>query len=127
MLIRIVVTLAYLGWIAYSATHIIPESYRFPLRSTLGLNVIAALVLAGFWVFAQHSPKSLYFYVVFPLFFWHRTIARTGGFFFNSMKSGPEVTHSLNISGIILPAFLALGALQVMVVRNILSHVLGVF
>ncbi|KAJ3554357.1 hypothetical protein NM688_g3151 [Phlebia brevispora] len=83
LLIRAIVVIAYLGWIAYSAVHIVPQEYIRPLDTPKlsMLNLVAFFTLAAVWcsfVF-QHSAGTLYLYVIFPIYFWHQAIARAGG------------------------------------------------
>ncbi|KDQ23723.1 hypothetical protein PLEOSDRAFT_1094573 [Pleurotus ostreatus PC15] len=82
-LIRAIVTVAYVGWAAYSSLYIfrplkqlkagssrIPSS---PINTALSLAV-----LLSFWtVFAlQRSPWTFYLYVAFPCYFWHQFLAQ---------------------------------------------------
>ena len=72
---------AYLGWIAYSAVHVMAAKGLQSLQNTFILDLIAVLTLATFWcsfVF-QHSPATLYLYIVFPIYFWREAVARSGG------------------------------------------------
>ncbi|KAI0790171.1 PigN-domain-containing protein [Irpex lacteus] len=74
-LIRAIVIFAYLGWIAYSAAHLLP-----PVKSSQHLLVntatIITLVTSYAFFFLQHSPGTFYLYVAFPIYFWHQSLSR---------------------------------------------------
>ena len=120
LLIRAIVVIAYVGWIVYSAIHIIPPEYMQPLvgANTVALNIAAIVVLLAVWsLFAlQHSAGTLYLYVLFPVYFWHQTISRTGGSFSDLANCMAQNTLSKLFAKISLGALVVI-ALQSMVVR----------
>lgn len=78
LLIQAIVTAAYLGWIAYGATHLLlpPSSLTAPASSPLGVLPAAVVLLVAWVLFAlQHAPGTYYVYIAFPVFFWHQSIA----------------------------------------------------
>lgn len=118
-LIRVIVTVAYTGWIAFSALFILVP--RKPSASwTPGSPVISLLsvsTLLAFWaLFAlQKSAWTLYIYIVFPIFFWHRIIEQTGeliSFWRRLEHTTPLAGSKLAVGGVLVVA-----ALQSMVVR----------
>ena len=133
MLIRAIVISAYLGWIAYSAVHVLPSSYLRPLQRTFGLNVFAALVLAGFWFsfVLQHSSATLYLYIIFPVYFWHQAIERAGGSLGSSMTipskrkgkgSNKAFGTARGVAAIVVRGLLVVAALLSMVVRAVCNN-----
>ncbi|KAL6308835.1 PigN-domain-containing protein [Sparassis latifolia] len=82
-LIRVIVTFAYLGWIAFGAVSIFPpedQEANSDRADSLVLDLTAALFLLGSWfLFAlQRSPWSFYLYICFPCYFWYQVLgART--------------------------------------------------
>ncbi|KAI0338607.1 PigN-domain-containing protein [Trametopsis cervina] len=112
-LIRAIVIFAYLGWMAYSATHFLHSAKT---STHLVINVttaMAATTLYGFF-WLQGVPGTLYVYVVFPLYFWHRALSCVADYFDNLMdagKPGPVLPRS----GVVYVTF-AVVALESMVV-----------
>lgn len=113
-LIRAIVIFAYLGWIAYSAAHLLP-----PVKSSQHLLVntatIITLVTSYAFFFLQHSPGTFYLYVAFPIYFWHQSLSRLADY----------IDHLLdtNQSGLLAPndglayTIFSVIALEGMVVR----------
>ncbi|KAI0632733.1 Phosphatidylinositolglycan class N-domain-containing protein [Trametes polyzona] len=79
-MIRGIVIVAYLGWIAFGAVSVLLPSANAPTRR-LPLHIPTAAILVGFWsLFAkQRSPWSFYIYIVFPCYFWDQVLARATG------------------------------------------------
>ncbi|PSR79398.1 hypothetical protein PHLCEN_2v7043 [Hermanssonia centrifuga] len=115
-LIRGIVISAYLGWIAFSAAHILPEEFVQPLQSTFALNAISAVILVAFWAsFAlQKSPATFYAYMAFPVYFWRHAIKATGGSVV-ALTKNPAVDR-VALTKVIVRGCLVVAALQSMVV-----------
>ncbi|KAI0295105.1 PigN-domain-containing protein [Multifurca ochricompacta] len=78
-LIRSIVTFAYTGWIAFSATFILAPSQPPPSSSiTLWIPLLFNLSTVSFCaLFAvQRLPWTLHIYILFPFYFWQH-VART--------------------------------------------------
>lgn len=81
LFLRTIVTLGYLGWIAYSLTTVVDlhvlhgtsESHR-TLSSNLFFSSALVALLSVFLY--QGSSWRYYFYGVFPIFFWEEVFAR---------------------------------------------------
>ncbi|KZT00391.1 alkaline phosphatase-like protein [Laetiporus sulphureus 93-53] len=119
-LIRAIVTVAYLGWIAFGAVSIYlpqnnPESGHAEDQSS-ALDVIAAVVLAGFWSLftLQRSPWTFYLYICFPTYFWHQTISRAWTPLLEYIKGGSM--HISTARNILAQVCLIVGALESMVI-----------
>ncbi|KIP05711.1 hypothetical protein PHLGIDRAFT_30805 [Phlebiopsis gigantea 11061_1 CR5-6] len=80
-LIRIMVFVAYTGWMAFSAAHILPAAWVQPISDEQMLDIFSATCLLVSWtLFAmQHKPWSLYLYVTFPVYFWREAVLKCGG------------------------------------------------
>ncbi|KAF7789089.1 hypothetical protein EIP86_000022 [Pleurotus ostreatoroseus] len=119
LLIRAIVVIAYLGWIAYSAIHIIPPGYMQPLvgANTTILNIIATVTLIAVWTsfVLQHSTGTLYLYVVFPIYFWHQTMSRAGGSFSYLTSCITRITSSK------LSAKIAFGVVVIMALQSMVA------
>lgn len=125
-LIRTIVTFAYTGWIAFSASFILAPSrsppaasYRAPLwiPSLFGLATIGSCVLFA----VQHLPWTLHVYILFPFFFWQDVTRKVHA------NWSPAVVRASNfdakwIASTLLGLFLAVAVLQSMVVRFFFKH-----
>ena len=114
-LICIIVTVAYTGWIAFSALYIlVPSASRTP--GSPAISLLSVSTLLAFWaLFAlQKSAWTLYIYVVFPVYFWHRIIEQSGELI--SFWRRWELTTPLAGSKLAIGGVLVVAALQSMVV-----------
>ncbi|RMZ80194.1 hypothetical protein DV737_g3071, partial [Chaetothyriales sp. CBS 132003] len=85
LFLRVLITIGYLGWIAYATTTVIdlhllrgstPASRT--LTSSIFFSSILVLLYASFVV--EKSPLTYYAYAFFPLFFWEDVFAHRRGF-----------------------------------------------
>ena len=111
-LIRVIVVLAYLGWVAHGATTIL-----FPDRPSSYSKTISSLALTalGFsWTFftVQKSPWSFYIYVAFPCYFWREAVVASSGPISELYRSG-KLQGSIKL---LLHVVFVIAALQSMVV-----------
>ncbi|KAJ1658993.1 Glycosyl phosphatidyl inositol anchor synthesis [Dispira simplex] len=92
LFLRSIVTLGYLGWIAYSLTFVLryyvlgkskaPTRAQFPLVHHGVMNGFAGVILLllfGF-LYKQDSPFMYYAYAVFPVYFWNEVLKEQGVF-----------------------------------------------
>ena len=86
-LIRIIVSFAYLGWIAYSAAHFLP-SVKSSQHLLINITTVIALVSSYTFFWLQHTPATLYLYVIFPIYFWHQSLSRLADYFDHLMDTG---------------------------------------
>jgi phosphatidylinositol glycan class N len=94
------------------------EQALFVSRSPL-LSAAFTMLLVGTWItFAlQHSPWTLYIYVVFPVYFWYEiacTLWQADG--------TQQMLRSFNLWHLGATVLLTGGLLQSMVVRAVLIH-----
>lgn len=81
LFLRAVITIGYLGWMAYSVTTVIDmfvvqEDVK-PQRDTLGIAVSSSILVALFSSFiVSSSPPMYYLYTIFPVVFWEEVYAR---------------------------------------------------
>jgi phosphatidylinositol glycan class N len=119
-LIRIIVTLAYTGWIAFSAVFVLAPSRPPPAGSVPFwiplLFGLAAIGSCGLFV-VQRLPWTFHIYIIFPFYFWQDVTRKVyanwsalRGHGFNDVKW--TLSFLLRLS-------LAVVALQHMVVRHI--------
>ena len=81
LFLRALVTMGYLGWVAYALTTVIDQhvlhststAERTPFSNAV---VASAAVVLYSYLIAQHSPLNYYGYAIFPLFFWEEVFAR---------------------------------------------------
>ncbi|OJJ46484.1 hypothetical protein ASPZODRAFT_132554 [Penicilliopsis zonata CBS 506.65] len=85
LFLRTIVTLGYLGWIAYALTTVIDlhvlhgtaEAHRTVASSMFFSSVLVALFSVFFY---QGSSVRYYLYGIFPVFFWEEVFARRKAF-----------------------------------------------
>ena len=81
LFLRVLVSLGYLGWIAFSATtvidlHVLQTTSRTS-RTVFTSGVFGAITVSLFSVmFMQKAPFMYYAYAIFPLVFWEEVVAR---------------------------------------------------
>lgn len=79
LFLRILVTMGFLGWIAYSTTSflhlfvapVVKAADNITTIRTLAIGILS--VLCGL-LFQQQSPLNYYLYAIFPVFFWEQAI-----------------------------------------------------
>lgn len=81
LFLRTIVTLGYLGWIAYALTTVIDLHVLHGTSDsnrTLGSTMFFSSVLAALFsvLLYQQSSWRYYFYAAFPIYFWEEVIAR---------------------------------------------------
>lgn len=81
LFLRTIVSLGYLGWIAYSLTTVIDlhilHGTSDSHRTTASISFFSSVLVALFSVFLyQGSSFRYYFYGFFPVFFWEEVFAR---------------------------------------------------
>jgi len=118
-LIRTIVTVAYTGWIAFSAVFILAPSRPLPTanRTPLLISLLFGLVTVGLCVLfaAQKLPWTLHVYILFPFSFWH-DVTRTVYANWSAIRG-----HSLDtkwIASTLIGLLVAASVLQSMVVRS---------
>ena len=81
LFLRVLVSLGYLGWIAFSATtvidlHVLQTTSRTS-RTVVTSGVFGAIAISLFSImFMQKAPFMYYAYAIFPLGFWEKVVAR---------------------------------------------------
>ncbi|KAL4738870.1 Phosphatidylinositolglycan class N-domain-containing protein [Aspergillus similis] len=85
LFLRTIVTLGYVGWIAYALTtvihlHVLHGASESD-RTTASISFFSSVLVALFSVFLyQGSPWRYYLYGFFPIFFWEEVFARRKAF-----------------------------------------------
>lgn len=107
--------MAYTGWIAFSAVHVLPPDWTQPFQDQSMLDIFSASCLLVSWtLFAiQHKPWSLYLYVAFPIYFWREAVSRCAGSVDAVLRAKPAY-----LSRAMVGACLVVAALQSMVVSS---------
>lgn len=93
LLIRVIVTAAYLGWAAYASLFLFrPLDYiTGPLKPSWSSSIVSAaafITLATFFIlFAiQQSPWTFYLYIAFPYYFWQQFLRQAIPAFHNHLR-----------------------------------------
>lgn len=81
LFLRTIVSIGYLGWIAYALTTVIDlhvlHGTSDPHRTTASISFFSSILVALFSVFLyQGSSWRYYFYAFFPVYFWEEVFAR---------------------------------------------------
>ena len=128
VLIRSIVSTAYLGWAAYGALYILglhqdpsigDPSARLPIFIIIktAINAFSLLSIIVSWVlFAlQRSPWTFYLYILFPCYFWNQVL----------LRAVPRIAQwswsdlsSIDFGRVIGVGVLVVGSLQAMVVSR---------
>lgn len=120
LFLRALVTIGYLGWIAFALTTVIDlhvlhgkTKTSRTLFSTVFFSSILVALYASFAM--SKSPVTYYLYAVFPVVFWEEVYARR-----TSLKAGRKalfghVTTAGGVIGIILQAIASLAFLESLV------------
>lgn len=83
LFLRTLVTIGYLGWIAFALTAVIDlhvlQYNTTPTRSVLSTSVFATVLVGMYASFiASNAPITYYAYAFFPVAFWEAVFARRG-------------------------------------------------
>ncbi|KAG6841305.1 hypothetical protein C0991_012475 [Blastosporella zonata] len=112
LLIRGIVTAAYIGWAAYASLYIFrPLDFVVPQEAPGAkfVHAMAAVILVGFWALftLQHAPSTFYVYIAFPCYFWHEFLLQA--------MVGLRMPPRLNLWKMLLSAMMIVAVLQAMV------------
>ncbi|PYI12028.1 GPI-anchor [Aspergillus sclerotiicarbonarius CBS 121057] len=120
LFLRTIVTLGYLGWIAYALTTVIDlhvlHGTSDSNRTVFSTSFFSSILVALFSVFLfQGSSWRYYFYGVFPVFFWEEVFVRR-----KALLAGREIlmSHVHSASGYVAFGFQSLvfvGVLEALV------------
>src|SRR5690606_21141837 len=123
LFLRTVVTIGYLGWIAYAVTTVIDMfvvagsvAPARTLTGTIAFSSILAVVYASFIV--SSSPLTYYAYAFFPVVFWEEVYARR----YSLAKGGKILFGDIRSAGSIL-TFLLHTVLYVAVIVSLVRMV----
>ncbi|KAJ5090560.1 GPI ethanolamine phosphate transferase 1 [Penicillium argentinense] len=101
LFLRTIVSLGYLGWIAYALTTVIDlhvlHGTSDSHRTTASISLFSSILVALFSVFLyQGSSWRYYFYGFFPVYFWEEVFARR-----KALTAGREIVlgHVRSFSG----------------------------
>ncbi|KAL6881528.1 PigN domain-containing protein [Trichoderma novae-zelandiae] len=102
LFLRALITVGYLGWIAYAITTVInmyvvpaPAAPKRSISTVIGFSSVLAVLYASF--IASKSPPTYYAYAFFPVVFWEEVFAqranlREGGrVLFGHMESAGQI------------------------------------
>jgi phosphatidylinositol glycan class N len=120
LFLRTIVSLGYLGWIAYALTTVIDlhvlHGTTDSHRTTASISFFSSILVALFSVFLyQGSSWRYYFYAFFPVYFWEEVFARR-----KALIAGRQIVlgHVQSFSGYLtfgLQALAFLGVLEALV------------
>lgn len=120
LFLRILVTIGYLGWVAYALTTVVDLHVlhgRTEAQRSVGSNVFFSSVLVALFalLIVQQAPYSYYLYALFPPFFWEEVWTRR-----STLLKGKEVlfghlTSKRDVFGIALRLAAFVGVLEALV------------
>ena len=81
LFLRALVTIGYLGWIAFAITTVIDlhvlDGKTDTTRTVTSTSIFGAVLVALYsFLWIQKSPATYYAYALFPVFFWEEVVAR---------------------------------------------------
>ncbi len=121
LFLRALVTIGYLGWIAYALTtvldlHVLNGQHQ-PSRTLVGSTIFSSILVLLYSSFIiSQSPASYYVYAFFPVFFWEEVYARR-----ESLAEGRKVLFGHVKSGSSIVSFFINSALYVAVIESLVS------
>lgn len=120
LFLRALVTLGYLGWIAFAAANIVDmhvlQGSTKPSRTTLTSGGCGAVAVALFsFMFFRNSPLTYYAYAVFPVYFWEEVLARRRSLSLGSRQLFKDVTSNSDHVGFALRALGFVAVLEALV------------
>lgn len=121
LFLRTLITLGYLGWMAYAITSVIDLHVlkgTEPPSRTLGGNIFFSATLAVIYasLIVSRSPSTYYAYAFFPVFFWEEVYARR-----RSLSRGQQVLFGHMLSGSDILAFALNATAYVGVIFSLVS------
>ncbi|KAJ3311978.1 Glycosyl phosphatidyl inositol anchor synthesis [Boothiomyces sp. JEL0838] len=132
LLLRTIVSLGYLGWIAYSVLFIIHTYYSSistsqkekSLENHFQVQLGQLLIFAGLsgMLFYKESPVSYYAYSIFPIYFWGEVLKQIG--FVKTLLSGTFDRNRLQSYGY---TGLYLASLELLVLSYFYRELLTVY
>lgn len=122
LFLRVLVSLGYLGWIAFSATtvidlHVLQTSMETS-RTILTSGAFGALAISLFSVmYMQKAPIMYYAYAIFPLGFWEEVVARREALALGSRHLLKDLKNRDDYLRLALQALGFIGVLEALVSR----------
>jgi GPI ethanolamine phosphate transferase 1 len=122
LFLRALVTIGYLGWMAYALTTVIDlhvlQGQAQPSRTTFGVAAFASVLAAMYASFlASGSPPAYFVYAFFPVFFWEEVYARR-----ESLAKGGTVLFGHIQDGSTLASFLFGAVIYVVIIQSLVCH-----
>ena len=114
-LLRIIVTLAHIGWMLYSSLYIIRPLEIPSLSVNKGVLQLVPPVISlacGAVFLVQRSPWSYYLYVSFPAYFWYQFFRQGVPYFLLPAiraRVGSDLRRNIDRVALAVSALLALG------------------
>ncbi|KAI0789286.1 PigN-domain-containing protein [Abortiporus biennis] len=120
-LIRTIVTISYIGWIAFGAVNIFPQftsTSQHQGGSRAAINIVTGLSVTVSYLlfFIQHSPWSFYIYILFPIYFWYRVSVTLSGYLGQLKTSNTPLLDTKTFACWVVQAVVVVIALESMVV-----------
>lgn len=120
LFLRTLVTLGYLGWIAFAITtvidlHVLHSKAEHSRTVTSTLFFSSAFVVLYSVLVVQRSNWTYYAYALFPVAFWEEVFARRKGLFQGGKMLVNHLSGFPGILGLVFEAIVFLGILEAMV------------
>lgn len=120
LFLRVLISLGYLGWIAFSATtvidlHVLQKSSQTS-RTVFTSGTFGALTVSLFSImFMQKAPFMYYAYAIFTLGFWEEVVARREALLLGSRHLLKDITSRYDYLMLALQALGFIGVLEALV------------
>jgi len=120
LFLRALVTVGYLGWIAFATTTVVDlhvlHGKAETQRTTASMIVFFSALVALFsLLFVQHSSWTYYAYAIFPVIFWEGVYAGRGALLEGSSILFSHVSSKKGYMGTIIKALAFVGLLEALV------------
>ena len=128
LFLRVLVTIGYLGWIAFAVTTVIDlhvlHGKMEPTRTAALTGACGALLVAFYWrLWLRSSPITYYAYVFFPVVFWEEVWARRHSIAAGRAVLLGHVRSKSDAIAVTIKLLASLGLLEALVLLILLRHV----
>ena len=120
LFLRMLITLGYLGWMAFALTTVIDRhvlqnsgSYARDQATSAVFGIALSGLLLMLWL--RNAPYTYYLYALFPVFFWEEVLQRRSALIAGTKFLLGHSSNSGRTSNLILKSFAFLGLLEALV------------
>ena len=127
LFLRVLVTIGYLGWIAFAITTVIdlhvlqgdsPTSRTFMTTSVFG--AFASVLFASLWI--RKAPLTYYAYSIFPIIFWEEVVAQRDALRAGCRQLFGSAQSSGGVGMLLIKSLAFVGLLEALVIFLVIQN-----